>query len=653
MKTMRRKEVMIVIKRYRVTLFSLSLCLLLTLVWLTQAKRQEAAAQETTTEQSFNAPEPWAQQLTRQQGWGPEHPRMLADVNGDHRQDIVGFGSDGVWTALSNSFSFYPAYVLGDFGYNSGWRVARHVRLTGDINGDGLEDIVGFGEDGVYRALSTGSGFGPVTRALDGFGYNTGWRVDKHVRLLADVNGDGRKDIVAFGEDGVWLSLATADGYFTAPKFAVWDLGYNQGWRIANHIRTTADVNGDGLQDIVGFGDGGVWTALSTGDGFGPAQFVFAGYGYNAGNWRVDRHPRFLADVDRDGKQDIVGFGDAGVYVSRSTGSGFEEERFVIADFGYNSAWRVGTHPRFVADLNGDGYPDIVGFGEESIYRSLGGPNGFGAVRGVLRELVVERGSPWNNEPNTLSGYFPRLVGDVHGDGKQDLIAFDNGYVKVVPSNSHAPLPPPVAPSNLRVTAKTDTTLTIAWDDHSVDARRFFINHGESSASRPRAKTVDANTTSHVFSSLDPNKLYCFTVYAESIYSLSAGSNLQCESTNPIPENKGPFTTTIYMEPQIVEQGYVPFYAEFGPFSDGATILSIKFPTQYPVSLVKVRPGNGSENCGEPDAVVVVHGLMTADQEREVWGTDTLSISGNQVLPFLGCAPIRQSVPVNITWRKP
>jgi hypothetical protein len=38
--------------------------------------------------------------------------------------------------------------------------------------------------------------------------------------------------------------------------------------------------------------------------------------------WRVDRHPRFLADVNDDDRADIVGFGDAGVYVSLATGSG-------------------------------------------------------------------------------------------------------------------------------------------------------------------------------------------------------------------------------------------------------------------------------------------------------------------------------------------
>ena len=85
---------------------------------------------------------------------------------------------------------------------------------------------------------------------------------------------------------------------------------------VDRHPRFLADVTGDGRADIVGFGDDDVWSSLSNGDGTLPAtQFALAGFTTNAGGWRVDRHPRFLADVTGDGKADIVGFGDDGVWV--------------------------------------------------------------------------------------------------------------------------------------------------------------------------------------------------------------------------------------------------------------------------------------------------------------------------------------------------
>jgi hypothetical protein len=70
-----------------------------------------------------------------------------------------------------------------------------------------------------------------------------------------------------------------------------------------------ADVNGDGRDDVVGFGNGGVFVSTSTGTGFRTPSLWVANYGYNAGGWRVAKHPRMMADVNGDGRDDVVGFG--------------------------------------------------------------------------------------------------------------------------------------------------------------------------------------------------------------------------------------------------------------------------------------------------------------------------------------------------------
>jgi hypothetical protein len=50
--------------------------------------------------------------------------------------------------------------------------------------------------------------------------------------------------------------------------------------------------------DIVGFGGAGVWVSLNNGDGtFQGPQLVVNNFGFDAGGWRVDQHPRFLAEV--------------------------------------------------------------------------------------------------------------------------------------------------------------------------------------------------------------------------------------------------------------------------------------------------------------------------------------------------------------------
>jgi hypothetical protein len=151
-----------------------------------------------------------------------------------------------------------------------------------------------------------------------------GWVVDRHQRLLADLTGDGRSDIVGFGDAGVWTALSKGNGLFADPKFVLADFGFEAGdWRVEKHPRFLADITGDGRADIVAFGDAGVWTALSNGDGtFQAPRFVLGDLGFNAGGWRVEKHPRFLADITGDGRADIVAFGDAGVWTALSNGDG-------------------------------------------------------------------------------------------------------------------------------------------------------------------------------------------------------------------------------------------------------------------------------------------------------------------------------------------
>ena len=313
-------------------------------------------------------------------GWRvDQHPRLMADTSGSGRADIVGFGNAGAYVsrALADGRFETPVLVVNNFGYTAGgWRVDRHPRFLADLTGDGRADIVGFGNDGVWVSLNNGDGtFQSPVLAVGNFGYNAGgWRVDQHPRLLADLTGDGRADIVGFGNAGVWVSLNNGNGTFQNPQMVVANFGYNAGgWRVDRHPRFLADLTGDGRADIVGFGNDGVWVSLNNGNGtFQNPQLVVANFGYNAGGWRVDMHPRLLADVSGDGRADIIGFGNDGVWVSRNNGNGtFQNPQLLVNNFGYNAGgWRVNQHPRFLADTTGDGRADIVGFGNAGVYVS-------------------------------------------------------------------------------------------------------------------------------------------------------------------------------------------------------------------------------------------------------------------------------------------
>ncbi|WP_198161220.1 FG-GAP repeat domain-containing protein, partial [Variovorax sp. WDL1] len=61
---------------------------------------------------------------------------------------------------------------------------------------------------------------------------------------------------------------------------------------------------------------------------------VVGNFGYIAGGWRVERHPRFLADMTGDGRADIVGFGDPGVWIALNNGNGtFQAPQMVLGNF--------------------------------------------------------------------------------------------------------------------------------------------------------------------------------------------------------------------------------------------------------------------------------------------------------------------------------
>ncbi|MFT7900110.1 VCBS repeat-containing protein [Tenacibaculum ascidiaceicola] len=317
---------------------------------------------------SFTSKTTWSTDFGYNDNWDPgKYLRIIADVNGDGKGDIIAFGTNSTYVSLSTGSGFAPKKTwTTDFGYNDNWRISEHVRTVADVNGDGKGDIIAFGDNSTYVSLSTGSGFAPKTRWTTDFGYNDNWRTSKHVRTVADVNGDGKGDIIAFGNNSTYVSLSTGSGF--APK-TTWttDFGYNDNWNPDYYPRTVADVNGDGKADIVAFGTNSTHVSLSTGNGFAPQTTWTTDFGYND-NWDPKYYPRTVADVNGDGKADIVAFGTNSTHVSLSTGNGFAPQTTWTTDFGYNDGWRISKHVRTVSDANGDGKGDVVAFGSNSVY---------------------------------------------------------------------------------------------------------------------------------------------------------------------------------------------------------------------------------------------------------------------------------------------
>jgi hypothetical protein len=308
------------------------------------------------------------QEFTYNTGWRVEkHPRLVGDFNGDGKDDIVGFGDQNVWVGLSNGSAFsLSVWTNQEFTYNTGWRVYEHPRLVGDFDGDGKDDVVGFGDQNVWAGISSGSAFALNVWTNQEFTYNTGWRAEKHPRLVGDFNGDGKDDIVGFGDQNVWVGISNGSAF----SLSVWtnqEFTYNTGWRVDRHPRLVGDFDGDGKDDVVGFGDQNVWAGISSGSAFPLSVWTNQEFTYNTG-WRVDRHPRLVGDLNGDGKADSIGFGDQNVWAGISNGSAFALSVWTDQEFTYNTGWRVYEHPRLVGDFNGDGAEDVVGFGDQNVW---------------------------------------------------------------------------------------------------------------------------------------------------------------------------------------------------------------------------------------------------------------------------------------------
>ena len=358
-------------------------------------------------------------------------------------------GGVGVELTINRPLFANPVLKLGDFGAApgaGGWSSDdRYPRLLADMNGDGQADIVGFGENGAYVALATGGGsFATPALVTTAFGASAGaggWPSnDRHLRLLADVNGDGRADIVGFGNDGVYVSLSAANGSFGATTLATTAFGaaaHAGGWSSNDlYLRELADVNGDGKVDIVGFGRDGVYVSLGTGNTFAAPTLATTAFGAggHAGGWSSnDLYLRQLADVNGDGRADIVGFGNSGVYVALAGANGsFAAPTLSLGEYGVAASaggWTSDDRfPRELADVNGDRKVDIVGFGNGGVYIAYGKGDGtFEASKPDLNAFGAQPGAGgW-----TSDDLYPRHLADVNNDGAADIVGFAGGGVYV------------------------------------------------------------------------------------------------------------------------------------------------------------------------------------------------------------------------------
>ena len=364
-------------------------------------------------------------------------------------------------------------------GIDAGDRSGRGVSGAGDVNGDGLADLI-IGAYGADPGSDSRAGESYVVFGkADGVAVNLGALGDGGFRLegidasdysgesvsgAGDVNGDGLADLIvgAWGADpGGDSSAGESYVVFGKADSATVDLGAlgNGGFRLDGidaadrsgySVSGAGDVNGDGLADLIV----GAYVADPGGDSSAGESYVVFGKADSAtvnlgalgnGGFRLDGIDAAdrsgysvsgAGDVNGDGLADLIvgapGAGSEGgesyvvfgkadsaaVNLGALGNGGFRLDGIDLEDFSGFSVSGAG-------DVNGDGLADLI-VGAPSAGTNAGESY---VVFGKADSAAVNLGALGNGgfrldgiDLNDFSGYSVSGAGDVNGDGLADLI---------------------------------------------------------------------------------------------------------------------------------------------------------------------------------------------------------------------------------------
>jgi hypothetical protein len=221
-------------------------------------------------------------------------PSGTYDYNGDGLADIVArrdaTGALEIWPGNGNS-GFGTRYTVG-----FGWGAMNLIETAGDLNGDGLADLI-------TREASTGRlyfypGNGTTFAPFQPIG--RGWEVMSAIVSGHDYTGDGNVDIIATeaGTGTLWLYPGTGTGVTFAQR-----LNIGSSWNQLHELTAVGDTNEDGHADIVAVRNATECMNFYAGPGsqkFAPGVLIDCG-------WDVLAGAAAVGDFTGDGHLDWVG----------------------------------------------------------------------------------------------------------------------------------------------------------------------------------------------------------------------------------------------------------------------------------------------------------------------------------------------------------
>jgi hypothetical protein len=285
-----------------------------------------------------------------------------ADVNGDGKPDLVvaNYGESAISVLLNTTT---PGASTPSFAVQQTFQTGRgpvSVAAT-DVNGDGKLDLVvaDFSDNDVSVLLNTTSpgAATPTFATQQIFAAGT----EPRSVVAADVNGDGRPDLIVAnnGDSTVSVLLNTTTPGATTLSFATQQTFATGSAGSAPFSIVAADVNGDGKSDLIAANEGATTVSVllnTTTPGATTASFA-AQHAFAVG---VAPKSVVATDVDGDGKPDLIAANAGAITVSvllnttapGATTPGFAAQQTYSA--GGDALAVVAT------DVNGDGRPDLI-----------------------------------------------------------------------------------------------------------------------------------------------------------------------------------------------------------------------------------------------------------------------------------------------------
>lgn len=171
----------------------------------------------------------------------------VGDINGDNKGDIMvapaGRGAAGIVRVFSGANYSNLLYQSAPYGTGFGGGISL---ASADVNGDGRADIISAPLSGGPSRIIVVSG---ATRTVirNYFAFSSAYTGGANV-AAADINGDGKAEVVIAASVGRG-NVVVRDGATNAQRtsFYAYDAGFNGGARVA----VISDVNGDGFFDLV------------------------------------------------------------------------------------------------------------------------------------------------------------------------------------------------------------------------------------------------------------------------------------------------------------------------------------------------------------------------------------------------------------------